>query len=98
MFGGLAVDGCGGHGATGTTVGEWPSSTAHRSGSQRKRTSPSSAAKTSKNVKTSGSTSRRRQAMAGLRPGSAILPLPLNSHRTCDAGGVLRSGRNADVQ
>ena len=63
MFGGPAVDGCGGHGATGTTVGKRPSSTAQRSGNQeRERIRPASAAKTSKSA-ASGSNSRRRQAI-----------------------------------
>ena len=60
---GPAVDDCGGHGATGTAVGERPSSTAQRSGNQeRERTRPASAAKTSKSA-ASGRISRRRQAM-----------------------------------
>ena len=66
-FEGPAVDGRGGHGATGTAVG--PSSTAQRSGNQeRERTRPASAAKTSKSA-ASGSNSRRRQAI-WLQPGS----------------------------
>ena len=67
VFEGPVADGCGGHGATGTstrtTVGERPSSTAQRSGSQeRERTRPASAAKASKNA-ASGSNSRRRHAI-----------------------------------
>ena len=68
-FEGPAVDDRGGHGATVTTVGERPSSTAQRSGNQeRERTRPASAAKTSKSA-ASGSNSRRRQAI-WLQPGS----------------------------
>lgn len=62
-FEGPAVDDRGGHGATVTTVGERPSSTAQRSGNQeRERIRPASAAKTSKSA-ASGSNSRRRQAI-----------------------------------
>ena len=75
VFEGPVADGCGGHGATGTstrtTVGERPSSTAQRSGNQeRERTRPASAAKTSKSA-ASGSNSRRRHAMAGATAGSS---------------------------
>ena len=60
---GPAVDGRGGHGATGTTVEERPSSTAQRGGNQEpERTRPASAAKTSRSA-ASGSNSRRRHAM-----------------------------------
>ena len=60
---GPAVDGRGGHGATGTTVEERPSSTAQCGGNQEpERTRPASAAKTSKSA-ASGSNSRRRHAM-----------------------------------
>jgi len=68
VFEGPVTDGCGGHGATGTstrtTVGERPSSTAQRSGSQeRERTRPASAAKASKNAASGSNRSRRRHAI-----------------------------------
>ena len=86
VFEGPVADGCGGHGATGTstrtTVGERPSSTAQRSGSQeRERTRPASAAKASKNA-ASGSNSRRRHAI-----GTA------GGHRAARTGSLANSAR-----